>query len=373
MKRIAHISSSGKLEGGAEFCLLELVKEEIAAGIQPVVFVPEDGNLIKELNKLSIEVYIAPYYSWRHPSKESRVKSFHVYQLKRLLNTLSELNSLDKFKEIDLIHINTSSVYFGLIAAKKFKIPVVWHIREFNGPEFSHEFYNNGFSIRKMNYAVKEIAVSNAIYNKYCSEFDNIETVYDSIDFDPLIRPKVLLDSGKKIEIVLISNKMPAKGQLDSLIALKKVIERKVTNVHLSLVGKNTDAKYCKHLDTYIQNNNLERYVTTYGFIRNSNEILAKSDIALNCSRSESFGRTTVEAMIAGCLVIGNDNTCTHELLMNKRGLLYKDTNDLASQIIFAIQHRETCRTLAENGKKFAIENFTKGSKNVIKQFIELI
>lgn len=38
---------------------------------------------------------------------------------------------LMRSRDIDIVHINTSWTYVGALAAKKAKIPFIWHIREF--------------------------------------------------------------------------------------------------------------------------------------------------------------------------------------------------------------------------------------------------
>ena len=55
-------------------------------------------------------------------------------------------------------------------------------------------------------------------------------------------------------------------------------------------------------------------------------------DIALVASCSEAFGRVTVEAMLAGMLVIGADVAGTSELICDGvNGILYEDDNQICN------------------------------------------
>ena len=79
-------------------------------------------------------------------------------------------------------------------------------------------------------------------------------------------------------------------------------------------------------------------------------------------SSSEAFGRTTVEALLAGCLVIGSQSGATPELLnYGNAGMLYRkgDTKHLAEVLKYALLNREVVCNIAKKGQQFAIENFT--------------
>jgi hypothetical protein len=87
------------------------------------------------------------------------------------------------------------------------------------------------------------------------------------------------------------------------------------------------------------------------------------ADAVLVCSRMEAFGRVTVEAMLLNKPVIGTNTGGTMELIEEGRtGLTYEPGNahQLANQIEKLIQDPVLRRTLAENGNKFANENFSK-------------
>lgn len=90
---------------------------------------------------------------------------------------------------------------------------------------------------------------------------------------------------------------------------------------------------------------------------------LRAADVILVCSRTEGFGRATVEAMLAGKPVIGANNTATAELIQDdSNGLLYRtgDPQDLAGKIEYLYGHPEIAMRLGQSGQGWAKRVFTR-------------
>lgn len=370
--RIAHISSSGELSGGAEFCLLDLVKYEKEIGIEPVVVLPKRGGLAKALEALEVSYEVIPYLSWRHSTSERALSSQMKYLIKRPYNLIQEVRLYKSLRcrSIDLIHINTTATYAGALTARLLKIPLVWHFREFNSPNKPHDFYNKASASKAIKRAQKYIAVSDCMKVFYQELFNtsNIEVIIDSMNSPESQRSSDIF-SRETVNIVVVANKMESKGQIDALEALLLLMKRNFTDIHLSLVGNEESTSYCTKLKSFVEANNLKDFVSFEGFSKNPFETLSKADIALNCSRSESFGRTTVEAMMMGCIVIGNDNTCTHDLLSDGRGLLYKNPSDLSCKIQWAIENSEQSKKMAKRAQEYALSSFNDGNIKIVNLF----
>ena len=108
----------------------------------------------------------------------------------------------------------------------------------------------------------------------------------------------------------------------------------------------------------------LDNQVKFTGQVEDPGPSVKAADIALVCSRSEAFGRTTVEAMKLGKPVVGARGGATPELIReNFNGLLYApgDYLDLSRKIKFLIDHPEAARQMGENGRRWAGEEFTVG------------
>lgn len=101
-------------------------------------------------------------------------------------------------------------------------------------------------------------------------------------------------------------------------------------------------------------------------------------DIALVASCSEAFGRVTVEAMLAGMLVIGADVAGTSELICDGvNGILYEAGNleSLEKTIETVIHDADKMRKIAQNGHITAINDYTIGkcSEEIYKIMQELV
>jgi glycosyltransferase involved in cell wall biosynthesis len=90
---------------------------------------------------------------------------------------------------------------------------------------------------------------------------------------------------------------------------------------------------------------------------------LSRFDIFLFTSTwPEPFGRTIVEAMMAGLVVIGSDVGGSREIFQYyDKDLLFQkeDAQGLADRIKRVISDPELCRRLIESGRRLALERFT--------------
>lgn len=374
--KILHVSSSPELDAGAEFCLTELINEELNDNIKPFVVVPKAGGLKSYLKKNNIPCYAVYSYAWRHSPKENKLRSFLIYTIKRILNYSSErkITSIIKQNDIDLVHINTTATNLGHLASKKTKRPLVWHIREFNNSKLENTFYSKASAKKIMGKSSAMIAVSNCIKTAY-EDFispEKLRVIYDKINFPSEQRVAQILDSNH-LSICLVANITPQKGHIDALKALSVLPDDLKNITKLKLVGKVMNKDYFQELQEYIRENSLDNMISFEDFTTDIYKVLSNSDIALNCSWSESFGRTTIEAMLSGCLVIGSNNTCTHELLSDNHGFLYNNPEELASLIIEAYSNKDKARLIASNGQKFAHNSFNDGSTQIIDLFKETI
>ena len=168
----------------------------------------------------------------------------------------------------------------------------------------------------------------------------------------------------KTIQMVIVGAITPFKGQEDLVKACGVLIKREITDFHLLIVGAG-EKSYIKMIEDEIRRQNLEKHVTLYGVSNDVYSLYEKSDIAFACGAKEAYGRTTVEAMLSGCLVVGVDCGATPELIRHgETGLLYESGNieSLAECIIKAISKREWCQEIARSGQAYAMKRFTKES-----------
>ena len=101
-------------------------------------------------------------------------------------------------------------------------------------------------------------------------------------------------------------------------------------------------------------------------------------DVGLMLSKSEAFGRVTIEYMFQNLAVIASDTGANPELINNnKTGLLYHygNCNDLAEKMKMIILDKSLLSHLSSQGRIYARKEFcsTKNSDNIYRIYEEVI
>ena len=340
------------------------------------VVVNSDGLLSKELEKRHVKVYHLNY-DWMVGNKyENRVKdkihliqSFEKYWRKRFY----KVPSFIKGQNYDLVYTNTSTIDYGAIIAKKFNLPHVWHIREYGKKDFEfRSLVPLSYYKKQLKSASKLIMVSKSLENEYKKKYrlNNTHTIYNGIKYN---KKNVIEDfnfsKNTPINISIVGQVRRSKGQ-DQAIKACKVLRKQGYKIILNIVGK-VDKSYIKSEIPEIEN---LKWVKFWGQVSDVRKIRNLNDIELVCSKSEAFGRVTLEAMLNGLIVIGANTGGTKELIKNtKTGYLYKYNNidDLSEKIKLVINSSEKENIdIVQNAQKFAEEfSVENNAEKVYKLF----
>ena len=106
---------------------------------------------------------------------------------------------------------------------------------------------------------------------------------------------------------------------------------------------------------------NIEENVIFEGFVKDVEDIYSKFDILLMCSRSEAFGRVTIEAMLRCKPVIGYDVGGTSELIEDRvTGFKFKTCDDVIAALNIIINERYLTKKIVENAKEEALRKFAE-------------
>jgi glycosyltransferase involved in cell wall biosynthesis len=268
----------------------------------------------------------------------------------------------------DIVYTNTVAVWVGAVAARVLRRPHIWHVHEF-GREDHGMIFDLGEEVALRivdNLSTIVIANSKAVaqkYQKYVT-FSKLRVVYYSvrIPYDrPNNRPKVVHNSfPQPIRCVIVGRLDEGKGQAEAIQAVTELIDQGLA-VSLVIVGDG-DNKYRQYLERLISERRANGYVKIVGYTDNPYSFIKGADVVLVCSRSEAFGRVTVEAMKLGKPVIGTRAGGTAELIEEGfNGLLYSPGNyrELADKIRLLAYQQDLRVSLGENGRRFAEERFT--------------
>lgn len=289
-------------------------------------------------------------------------------------------------QQADIIHIHWVGNFLDYPSFfSKIKKPVVWTLRDENpglgGFHYLSDKKTNGqyyAEIEDAFLAAKKNAIEGfgnltlvALSDKmvdFCHNVDflvnkNIIKIYNPIDstvfhcIDQSIARKSLnLDANATIvSFVSVSLKDHRKG-LSELMAAIKTLHQQVTVL-------------CVGINDFFSKR--EEGVTCYGSIEN-NDILSliysASNVFVTPSHQESFGKTTVEALLCGVPVISTPTGIALEIINKENGILLPQNTSL--EIAHAIQTTMDTNYDRESIRNGAISLFNPA--RIVKQHIDL-
>lgn len=370
--KILYVSSDNNKTSGAFLCLVEMIKElRKNYSIEPLVVVPKKGDGIGLLEVNHIPYIYIRSFSWvtfEGFSPKAICKSlFKTLTLVYNIIAIDRIVDIIKNENIDIVHINTIFSYVGAIAALKTNVKLVWHIREMLYKGFHSKILTGRRGYNLISKANKIIAVSDLIRESYKKNIVNESfiTIYDGVAVKDIINRQPILSSNR-VNIACIGGLLENKNQKELIYACAKLIDNNIHNFVVHLIGRGPLDSYYKHL---INSLNLDDYVKLLGACDNVQQQLNSYDVVCSAAISEAFGRTLVEGMFHGCLVVAANwpSSAASEIIENKKnGLLYQggDINALADILakICKKNGKSDLQNIADRGKKFSLANFTTAS-----------
>jgi glycosyltransferase involved in cell wall biosynthesis len=359
---------------GANRSLLALLENFIKEGHDISVLVPAKGSMSATLKEKDIKFNIIPYYcNWFY------IKPNIKYLLHPILTVLTILLlpiiilKIKKFNP-DIIYSNASADNMGIIISKILHKKHILHIREFLSKDYNLYFILGKKAKRKyITLSDGNIFVSQAVA-KYTMEGIPLSKKQTIIYNGFPVQNYSLSDKKlpKKLRFGIVGVLDKSKGQdiaIEYFYELTKIFP--TAELHIFGNGTKHDKAYLVKL---IHKFNLTRRVFFHGFIKDEKNIYSSFDILMMFSRSEGFGRVTVEAMLNGIPVIGFNNAGTSELIKHeKTGYLF---NDLESFIQSAKElYNETkFSEIRENAYNEAQSQFAQDEYyHKVKSFIDKV
>lgn len=379
--KVLYVSHEKNL-GGASLALLELIDKMIENKIEIYVLVRfNEGEFYNELCKRNVNIIMYRYYNsiYNHKNKFGIM----VLILKYLINQIVALRVAFKIKRllINVIHTNTSVNHLGIYISRYSGIKHIFHVREFLNDKRTSYVFSKKTTYKYLNkYTDRFIVISKALYNEYQNYFDinKMKLIYDGVDIKGCNSIKSLNKEKKKnnINIIVTGYVCENKGQEDIVRAIKVLNNKLMKSVKVYIVGKQ-EASYMNKLKKIISYDGIENNIEFLGYRNDVNFLRKYMDVEVNCSRSEGFGRTTIEAMLMKIPIIGANCTATKELIIdNENGLYYnpKNYNELANKIIYIVNNSELRKNIIKNAYVYAYEKFTveKNCQEIIKLYKEI-
>ena len=307
--------------------------------IVPIVVLPAQGDAVLSLKELNIEYYIIPFklnfgeIGCQSDEKNDLIFVNNYESVKRLINIAID-------KKIQIIHSNSSVIAVGAMLSVVTNIPHVWHIREFLEEDFNREIYDKNLYGNLFKFTDKFITISKSVQKAFYKKY-GIESlqIYDGIDIEGYDIKKCD-GTREKNSFLLAGYFQEGKGQWEVVYAVEKLINKGINNIHVYMVGAG-ERRYIWCLQQYIKKNNLDKYITILPYQQDLAELRKKCQFSITASRMEGLGRITIEAMLAGNIVIGANTGGTLEIIgeNGERGYLYQqglpeDLADVMKRVI---------------------------------------
>ena len=392
--RLAFITHYSELYG-ANRSLLDLIAGLSAYGVQSHVIAPQDGPLTETLRARTIPYAVVPIQKWMlsyrpnpvdSPRQLMRRSYYQALAGGRLARNLACLPALIKRLrdwEIDVIYSNSLVIPAGMLLAGAARRPHVWHVREYDSPDWPlHADWGGQFSrqlARRTAAAIIANSRATLAANFGPDSPANAHVIYNGVlspaEFDRL-RVGVASSSARPFTFALVGLLHPGKGQAEAIRALAQLAEEH-PHVRLLLAGSGNQ-EYEQTLRRLAAELGVAGRVEFMGYVGDPFAVYAQADAALTCSRHEGMGRTTAEAMAAGRPVIGYDGGGTPEVIIDGHtGLLYRGgAAELAAAMARFVAEPEWAARLGENGwavarERFSIERYAQEVFEVLQKFVQ--
>lgn len=349
--------------GGSERSLLQLVEKFIEKGVRCRIVLPYEGPLSKKLEEIGAEYEIINYHWWCSEKKMNN-EIIENTMFESINNLLNSKKSLDGFNP-DVIFTNTLTIPWGALYSKLVNKPHLTFIREFGTLDFGFEFFYGFEESMKFINDNSDFVFTNskATLNYFKKYIDNKKLDYSyayiEIDKNKLKTNTRIYKRKKSLKLILTGGILPTKGQDIAAKAISSLIKKEL-DVELILLGPRYDQDYYEKICNYIENNNLTNSISFIDYVDNPLSYVNQADIVLMCSKSEAYGRVTIEGMALKKTIIGTNSGATKELLQNNEKVLYKpgDYNDLSNKIEYFANNKDQIN-------KFGVSNFNFYKKYV--------
>jgi L-malate glycosyltransferase len=366
--KIAYIFNCHYFLGGGEISFYELIKSIDRSIIEPLVIVPEKGDIEQKIRIEGLHVIVCPF-----PSLKMIIKGAPVFTIFKLIKIFND-------NQIEIIHANGSrSCFYAGLSGRLSGIPVIWHVRETIRDYFLYDMLLGSFS-------KNIICVSKSVEIKRFGRFGHfikkkIVVVYNGVDTSKLVMNKEARDNLRRklnlnndqILFGLIGNIIPLKGQDFFLLSFAKA-KKKVGDIsaNVLIIGHSLDIPYKTRLNKLIMDNELQDNVVFEKFSENIIDLYSAIDVFVLSSQREGFSRSLIESMSFGLPILASNLSEIEEAVeQNKNAILinYNNTDKMASAIIKIFKEKSIRDEMGKKNRQRVVEFFDlKVHANIIER-----
>lgn len=369
--KVLYLLSNNEM-GGSAISLFNLLLNLDKSVFTPIVVLPKHQGKTEleiELEKNDIEYYeavLTPSILPRFKAKTCIRWIIKYITFPFLIRrSIRDLDTVVQRVSPSIIHSNVGVLHEGFFLAQKYKIPHVWHLREYQTLDFGWDIYpsyNRFCSYLKDSYV---ITITEAIYKYFnLSDSNKAYAIYNGI-----FSKKDFSSITKKEKFFLMASRVSSeKGHTEVIKAFSKFSHRDEFKLVIAGFG---DTEYINELKTLARINGCEERIEFLGFQKDIKSLIVKATALVVASYNEGFGRMTAEAAFCGTLVIGRNTAGTKEILNRTGGLLFDTTEEMIRQMeVVSSMREEEYNQLALNAQQVAVDNYS--IENNVSRITEL-
>jgi len=352
IKNILYIDAPISPPGGGQESLLLILKNIDRNKFNPISMINSlNTPIIQEIEKMNIPVFV---------SKNSFVSIYKI---------------ISQYKP-SLIHCNSATTrctFYSVVASKLLRIPFVWHVRITESAGWKDKLVAI--------LSTKIIVISDVVKEKFVwiGKKNKVVKVHNAVNtkiFRPGLDIEYLfseLNIEKEKKIVGIFSRLdPWKGHT-LFFESARIIKDNIPNSIFLVVGEG-EKEYKNQLLSYVENLRLKDDVIFTGYRKDIPQLMNACDIVVNSSiKPEAFGRTIIEAMACGKVVVTTKTGGVIEIVEdNVTGILVptKNATALARACLYYLENKEKTDEMGLRARK-RVEDFFSVTEN-IKKFEKL-
>ena len=295
------------------------------------------------------------------------------------IKAISFLSDYVKKNKINLVYTNTSTIISAAVAAKKNKIPSLFHVHEI---PISNKIYEIFIGKIINRYSSKVLTVSESVKKHWLKyiEVKKIERIYNGIIFsktDSLVERERDQDD---FVITSVARIIPYKGH-GYLIDIANELIEKSKKFKFLIVGDTllSYSYYEKNLKQKVKKLGLENHIKFLGFREDVSSILKQSDLFIHPAIApDPLPTVLFESLHNDLPSVATNLGGAIEILDNgNNGLLipYNDPKKAADLINEYCANTKLQKKHLENSKKNFKINFSSESfsKNILKEVNSLL
>src|SRR5574339_684403 len=301
MKKILFMAAIGSDTNGADLSLTHQMIYCSQLGFDVIVIasnLTDDYKLL--LEKHQIDYYQIDYTWWHDANSSDESRSVLNFQ------AVSSLIEIIQDEGVDVAITNTANIPQLALAAAVTSRPHIWLIHEFPKGDFAYTAEKYDFI---SNFSNKMLTSGSVLAASLKQEFGLDHVAY----FLPYTdKPKIRHDDTIPARLVSVNAITgDGKNHLETIRIFEK-LKSDFPKLELLITGAVANEAYYQLLLTYIKDNGIQDVTFSQSSLFSENwSAVNVTDIFINTSKMETFGLTTVEALLAGLRTVVSDTAGT--------------------------------------------------------------